>query len=112
MTPSGPPPVKDVVVVIPGIQGTKLVKDGKPVWAPSAGAFWQAIRTGGDNIKSLALPQDIGDEAPNDRVTPSGLMPDVHGIPKLGIGPFGGYSQLSAWLRNTMGLHPATESNP
>ena len=31
-------PIPDVVVLLPGITGSALAKDGKEIWAPSAGA--------------------------------------------------------------------------
>jgi hypothetical protein len=34
---------QDLVVVLPGILGSTLAKDGKLVWAPSAGSVLQAI---------------------------------------------------------------------
>ena len=99
--------VSDLVVVVPGIQGTQLYKDGKPIWALSGKGLWKGLRTLGKNVKSLALPDGVGDENPGDKIEPCGLMPDLHGIP--GIGPhIGGYADLSRWLQRTVGLQPAT----
>lgn len=96
-----------MVVVVPGIQGTQLLKDGKPVWALSGKALWNGLLTLGHSVKDLALPADIGDESPDDGVESGGLMPDLHGVP--GLGPFiGGYSDLAAWIRKNLGLRPAT----
>jgi pimeloyl-ACP methyl ester carboxylesterase len=96
-----------VVVVVPGIQGTQLFRQGEPIWAISGAAFWHGLITRGEAIRRLALPADIGDECPDDGVEPRGLMPDLHGIP--GVGPFiGGYSDVSRWLRKNLDLHPFT----
>jgi len=96
-----------VVVVVPGIQGTRLFKRGEPVWDISGAAFWKGLITRGNAIRELALPADIGDEPPDDGVEPRGPMPDVHGLP--GMGHFsGGYSDLARWLRADLNLHPAT----
>jgi pimeloyl-ACP methyl ester carboxylesterase len=83
----------DLVIVLPGITGSTLEKDGKPVWAPSAGAIINAIRTLGRNLKALELPSDIGDEDPGDGVRAVALMPDVHFIPGVWT-PIRGYSTL------------------
>lgn len=104
---SGPPSIDDVVVVVPGIQGTQLLKDGKPVWALSGKALWTGLLSLGNSVRDLALPADIGDESPGDGVELGGLMPDLHGVP--GLGPFiGGYSDLGAWVRKNLGLRPGT----
>ena len=53
-------PVIDVVVVLPGIMGSTLAKNGNLVWAASAGSVLSAIRTFGRSIQDLALPSGIG----------------------------------------------------
>ena len=40
--------IQDLVVVLPGIMGSTLAKNGKPVWSPSAGSVLTAIRTFGE----------------------------------------------------------------
>jgi hypothetical protein len=73
----------DVVVVIPGILGSTLRRDGKEVWGLSAGSLSRAIATLGRDVKRLQLPDDIGDHAPDDGVTAGALMPDLHVIPGI-----------------------------
>lgn len=75
--------VTDVVVVIPGITGSTLSRNGSPVWAPSAGALINGILTLGNSLKRLQLPEGIGDQHPDDGVQAVALMPDVHVIPGL-----------------------------
>lgn len=91
-------PTNDLVVVLPGIMGSTLARHGKPVWSPSAGAVLRAIRTLGDNIRDLRLPNGLGDEHPNDGVEPTDLMPDLHVIPGLWT-PVRGYGTLLKRLR-------------
>jgi pimeloyl-ACP methyl ester carboxylesterase len=106
-----PVAIEDLLVVVPGIQGTKLLKHGRPVWALSGAAFWNALRSLGDSIRGLRLPAEIGDEHPADGVEPDGLMQDIHGLP--GIGPtVGGYSDLGRWVRSSLGLRVAEGSRP
>ncbi|WP_144120977.1 lipase/acyltransferase domain-containing protein [Catellatospora sichuanensis] len=89
----------DLVVVLPGILGSTLRHDGKLVWAPSAGSALRAIRTLGDSLRQLQLPNGIGDEHPDDGVEPAGLMPDLHVVPGLWT-PVKGYDLLMARLRS------------
>ena len=51
----------DLVVVLPGIMGSTLARNNKPVWEPSAGAVLRALSTFGRSIKQLQLPHGIGD---------------------------------------------------
>jgi pimeloyl-ACP methyl ester carboxylesterase len=90
----------DLVVVLPGITGSTLGvrgADGSPasenlIWAPSAGAVWKLL-TGGSSILKKALPEGIGDAAPEDGVEPVALMPDVHVLPGIWT-PIRGYDVL------------------
>jgi hypothetical protein len=43
--------IRDLVVVLPGIMGSTLAKDGKPIWAPSVGSVLRAIVTFGGSIR-------------------------------------------------------------
>jgi pimeloyl-ACP methyl ester carboxylesterase len=89
----------DLVVVLPGITGSTLKdKDGHLVWAPSAGAALRAIRTLGRSLKTLTLPDGIGDAHPGDGVEPVALMPDLHAIPGIWT-PLVGYDALVRRLR-------------
>jgi hypothetical protein len=36
-------PMRDVIVLLPGITGSVLRKDGRDVWAPTAGAVTDAL---------------------------------------------------------------------
>lgn len=93
------PLVTDVVVVLPGIMGSTLAKDGRLVWAPSAGAVLHAIRTFGRSVQAFALPAGIGDEHPADGVEPVALMPDLHVLPGVWTANIG-YGKLCAFLRS------------
>ncbi|NEC86854.1 hypothetical protein [Streptomyces sp. SID12501] len=90
--------VGDLVVVVPGILGSRLADaEGKEVWGLSGGALLRGIRTFGKSVTGLTLPTDIGDGHPGDGVRPVGLMPDLHALP--GTGPLvDGYSDLVEWL--------------
>ena len=53
--------IRDMVIVLPGIMGSTLAKNGKLVWAPSAGSVLRLITSFGQSIKEMALPRGIGD---------------------------------------------------
>jgi hypothetical protein len=94
----------DVVVVLPGIGGSVLSKDGKEVWGTSSGAIWSAIASGGGSIKALALmaPDDPTRDDLDDGVTATGLVRDLHIIP--GLWKIDGYSGMIARLQSALGL--------
>jgi pimeloyl-ACP methyl ester carboxylesterase len=103
--------VRDLVVVLPGILGSTLARDGQEAWAPSAGVVWQAIRSFGASIQSLTLPSDLGDDHPGDGVEPLALMPDLHLLPGLWSANIG-YSRLLDWLTQRFTLVPPDPKDP
>ena len=77
-------PMKDVVVLLPGIAGSRLGKDGKAIWDISLGALGNAILSLGGSIRRLELEGDDPDaEYAADDVRELGLMPDLHFLPGL-----------------------------
>lgn len=104
-------PIQDLIVVLPGILGSTLAKDGKLIWAPSAGAILQAITTMGQSIKTMELPEGVGDEHPDDGVLPVDLMPDLHILPGLWSANIG-YDALLNWLRSKFHLIVAPQDDP
>jgi hypothetical protein len=97
-------PFPDIVVVLPGISGSVLVKDGREIWGTSTGAIWRALSTGGASIKALGLTatddphlDDLGDG-----VTATRLIPDLHIIP--GLWKIDGYSAMISRLQSDLAL--------
>ncbi len=83
----------DVVVLLPGITGSVLAKDGKDVWAVSPGAAFQALLSLGHSLKDLQLHDDDPTAATlGDGVTAPRLVSDVHLIP--GFWKIDGYSGI------------------
>ena len=101
---------EDLVVVLPGILGSTLRRDGKLVWAPSAGSVLRAIGTLGGSVERLKLPIGIGDEFPSDGVEPAELMPDLHVLPGIWTA-VKGYDRLLARLR-TLGYRDGANLIP
>ena len=77
-------PMPDVVVILPGITGSVLEKDGKPVWDLSPGAIMQALLSLGGSVKSLTLKGDDPElDDLGDGVRATGLVQGLHLIPGL-----------------------------
>ncbi len=89
-------PMGDVIVLLPGILGSVLSRDGKDVWAPSAGAVARGLWTLGRSVKSLELgddPWDVDDLG--DGVEAPRIMSGVHMIPGFwSIDVYGGISRM------------------
>jgi pimeloyl-ACP methyl ester carboxylesterase len=100
----------DVVVVIPGITGSVLARNGD-VWALSGSAFASGLFSLGRSLQHLKLPGGIGDDEPDDGVVATGLMPDLHVLPRA-WSPIKGYSGLMKDLRDQLGLTEPTEGIP
>src|SRR3954471_16415714 len=92
--------MRDLIVMLPGITGSVLTKDGKEVWAPTGGGAMHALMTLGHDVQQLALkddPPDVDDLG--DGVEATRVMPDIHLIP--GLWKIDGYSKLRNYLLTT-----------
>ena len=90
-------PVNDVVVLLPGILGSVLQRDGKDVWAMSAGAAWRGLVTLGRSVKDLQLEHDDPEKLDlGDGVQATRLMPDLHLLP--GFWKIDGYGKVKKRL--------------
>jgi pimeloyl-ACP methyl ester carboxylesterase len=89
----------DVMVLIPGITGSALKKDGKVVWGFTAGTIGKALFTlGGSMEKTLALPHDDPQKDDlGDGIVADALMPDLHLLP--GIWKIDGYSKIEEAIK-------------
>ncbi len=93
-------PFSDVVVVIPGIGGSVLARQGRELWAPRPGAALRAVLSLGSSIKDLELDGDDPTAADlGDGITATRLVPDLHVVPGLGwkIEGYGGRPYGSNW---------------
>ena len=94
----------DVVVLLPGITGSVLKKNGKVVWGFSTSTIGRALFTlGGSMAKALALPQDDpAVEDLGDGIVADALMPDLHLLP--GIWKIDGYTRIAEALKASFEL--------
>jgi hypothetical protein len=95
----------DVFVLLPGITGSVLRKDGKDLWALSGGAIGRGLLSLGDSIKQLTLNGDDPEaEDLGDGVTADRLIYGTTIIPKLWS--IDGYGPIAARLRHEFKLTP------
>jgi len=90
----------DLIVVVPGIMGSTLSFDGRNVWTSRPLTVLAALARFGQHLRQLQLPEDIGDNPPNDGIYPEDLMPSTHQIPGL-WSPIHGYESLVRRMRET-----------
>jgi pimeloyl-ACP methyl ester carboxylesterase len=89
----------DVIVLLPGITGSVLKKNGKVIWGFSASTIGKVLFTlGGSMAKDLALPND-DPLAPDlgDGIVADALMPDLHLLP--GIWKIDGYTKIAEAIK-------------
>jgi pimeloyl-ACP methyl ester carboxylesterase len=106
-------PIPDVVVLLPGITGSVLQRDGKDIWAPSPGALLRGLASFGRSVKKLELKVTDDDwKAPDlgDGVVATRLMPDVHLLP--GFWKIDGYTAIQDFLLNTFDLTSGVNYHP
>jgi pimeloyl-ACP methyl ester carboxylesterase len=98
--------MKDVVVLIPGIGGSALSRDGKEVWSFTAGAALRGVLSLGGTIKKLALDGDDPDaDHLGDGVTATRLLPDFHVVPGLDW-RVDGYGRFAEQVKARFGVVP------
>jgi pimeloyl-ACP methyl ester carboxylesterase len=106
-------PMPDVVVLLPGITGSVLQRDGKDIWAPSAGAVLRGLLSFGRSVQKLQL-QVVDDDwrAPDlgDGVTATRLAPDVHLLP--GFWKIDGYTEIEDFLLRNFELTRGENYHP
>lgn len=98
-------PIGDVVVLLPGITGSVLQRDGRDVWSITPGAAVRALLSLGHSIKDLALREDPADaDDLGDGVTAPRLVPDTHLIP--GLWKIDGYTRVGRAIQESFAVTP------
>ena len=94
-----PAKMSDLIVLLPGIAGSELKKDGQVVWGWSGRALVKNLLTvGGALVDDLWVEQDPPDaQLPGDRVVASRLLPDLHVLP--GLWKIDGYSTIAEFIK-------------
>jgi pimeloyl-ACP methyl ester carboxylesterase len=92
-------PVRDVVVVLPGILGSVLKRGDDVIWSSTRTALFRNLLKGGRPIQTLELSPDCFDGG---GVTADSLIPDTHMIP--GLWSIDGYSKLAERIKGLPGI--------
>jgi len=96
------PKIRDLVVVLPGITGSTLEKDGRDLWAFSGSALWNTLVTLGGSLEGLRLDDPEAD----DGVRATGLIDGVHLIP--GLVKIDGYGGLTRMIQREFEVVPGS----
>lgn len=88
--------MKDVIILLPGIMGSALERDGKPIWDLSAGALGSFLGSLGGSIQGLAPSSD--------GIVATRILRDTHLIPFLW--KIDGYSGFSHYLQEKFDVTP------
>lgn len=98
-------PMKDMIIILPGILGSVLQKDGKDLWAVSGQAIWQVLTNLSNTIHNLKLAQDDPlAESLGDGIRATSLIQDTHLIP--GFWKIDGYTQTSRLITDNFNVTP------
>lgn len=86
-------PMRDIIVVLPGITGSALRKDGRDLWAISVEGVLGALKSLGHNLNALKLVEDPADvDDLGDGVVADRLIHDLHMVP--GLWKIDGYTKI------------------
>ncbi|WP_199312400.1 lipase/acyltransferase domain-containing protein [Phormidium tenue] len=97
--------MRDLVVILPGITGSVLQKDGKDIWAVSGQAAWQALITGGGSFQQLKLDHDDPElEDLGDGIKAVQVVEDAHFVP--GLVKIDGYTAISQAITDSFDVIP------
>ncbi|WP_326695303.1 lipase/acyltransferase domain-containing protein [Streptomyces sp. NBC_01766] len=92
----------DLIVVLPGIMGSVLARDGHELWNHTLAVAGRHARSGPGGLDRLVLPPGTGDEDPGDGVEAVGLLKGLHVFP--GVSAIDGYGVLLRFLERRLGL--------
>ncbi len=102
-----PARLRDLVIVLPGITGSVLQKDGRDVWALSGTAAWQNIRSLGGAIAGLKIDHDDPDvDDLGDGIRATRVIGDLTIIP--GLVKIDGYTGVRRLLSEQFAAIPGT----
>ncbi|MBM3678814.1 MAG: hypothetical protein FJW96_13195, partial [Actinobacteria bacterium] len=97
----------DIVILLPGITGSVLERNGKEVWGASASAVLRGLLSGGRSVQELRLEHDDpGVDDLGDGVVATRLVQDVHLFP--GLWTIDGYTKVARRLCEGLRLVPGT----
>jgi pimeloyl-ACP methyl ester carboxylesterase len=92
-------PMPDVIVLLPGISGSRLRRGERTVWGVAASAIGRMLATGGASMsRDLSLPEDPLDRDDlGDGIVADAVIQDLHLLP--GLWKIDGYSKVADTIR-------------
>lgn len=107
-----PRPLRDIIVIIPGITGSALAASGlsgdlHDVWSISGSALWNYLSTLGRSLEQLRVPKhDPRTDAPETPIVATRVLRGFHGV--FGLAQVDGYGRLIAALTSAFSLASRT----
>ncbi len=99
--------MRDVVIILPGITGSVLQKNGRDLWSPSKQAMWDILTTRGEALQQLKLSgNDSGIDDLGDGITASAIVEDAHLVP--GLIKLDGYTTLANRIQQKFDVIPGS----
>ncbi len=104
-------PIEDLVVMLPGISGSVLQKDGKDLWANSGSAVFRFLKSLGSELEQMLVVDDHPDRPLlDDGITASRVLSDTHIIP--GLWKIDGYTSISRLITDNFEVLAGDIDNP
>jgi len=90
--------LRDIVILLPGVTGSVLQKDGKDLWAISGRSISRVVFSLGEALNNLKVKNDDPElDEIGDGIQASRLMPDTHIVP--GLVKIDGYSSVTRLIK-------------
>jgi pimeloyl-ACP methyl ester carboxylesterase len=103
-------PMNDLIVVLPGIMGSVLQKDGRDLWSPSLSAVSRILQRE-TLVRDLTLADDDSERPSlDDGVVATRLFPDAHLIP--GFWKIDGYTNFIRSIAQQFEVREGDVANP
>ncbi len=105
------PRINDLVVILPGISGSVLQKNGKDMWANSGTAVFRFLRNLGKDLEQMHVVDDRPDRPVlDDGIEATRVLSDTHIIP--GLWKIDGYTAISRLITENFEVLPGEISDP
>ena len=105
------PGINDLVVLLPGISGSVLQKNGKDMWANSGTAVFRFLRNLGKDLEQMHVVDDSPDRPVlDDGIEATRVLSDTHIIP--GLWKIDGYSAISSLITDNFRVMPGEIGDP
>jgi hypothetical protein len=108
---SNKPRINDLVIILPGISGSVLQKDGKDLWANSGSAVFRFLRNLGKDLERMHVVDDDPQRSVlGDGIEATRVLSDTHIIP--GLWKIDGYTAISKLITDNFEVLPGKIGDP